>query len=79
MTSAPIIPALRRPLASLLALLAALVLGLSPAQAARIKDLGSFEGLRANQLIGYGVVVGLAGTGDDSLDYASRIRPRVRA
>lgn len=72
MTSAPIIPASRRPLASLLALLAALVLGLSPAQAARIKDLGSFEGLRANQLIGYGVVVGLAGTGDDSLDYATQ-------
>jgi len=72
MTSAPIIPAWRRPLASLLALLAALVLGLSPAQAARIKDLGSFEGLRANQLIGYGVVVGLAGTGDDSLDYATQ-------
>jgi flagellar P-ring protein FlgI len=42
------------------------------AKADRIKDLGSFEGLRANQLTGYGVVVGLAGTGDDSLDYSTQ-------
>lgn len=44
----------------------------SPARADRIKDLGAFAGLRANQLTGYGVVVGLAGTGDDSLDYATQ-------
>ncbi len=30
----------------------------------RIKDIASFEGVRDNQLIGYGVVVGLEGTGD---------------
>lgn len=42
------------------------------AHAERIKDLGSFQGLRQNQLTGYGVVVGLAGTGDDSLDYATQ-------
>lgn len=30
----------------------------------RIKDLVSIEGVRDNQLIGYGIVVGLAGTGD---------------
>ncbi len=30
----------------------------------RIKDLASIEGVRDNQLIGYGLVVGLAGTGD---------------
>lgn len=41
------------------------------AHAERIKDLGHFQGLRVNQLTGYGVVVGLAGTGDDSLDYAT--------
>ncbi len=34
------------------------------AGAARLKDLVSIEGVRENQLIGYGVVVGLAGTGD---------------
>jgi len=32
--------------------------------AARLKDLVSVEGVRENQLIGYGLVVGLAGTGD---------------
>ena len=32
--------------------------------AVRIKDIASFSGVRDNQLIGYGLVVGLAGTGD---------------
>ena len=40
--------------------------------AERIKDIGTFQGLRANQLTGYGIVVGLAGTGDDSLDYSTQ-------
>ena len=34
------------------------------ATAARLKELVSIEGVRDNQLIGYGIVVGLAGTGD---------------
>jgi flagellar P-ring protein precursor FlgI len=34
------------------------------ANAERIKDISSFEGVRDNQLIGYGLVVGLDGTGD---------------
>jgi flagellar P-ring protein FlgI len=33
--------------------------------AARIKDIAAIGGVRDNQLIGYGMVVGLAGTGDD--------------
>jgi len=38
---------------------------LTPLQAAsRIKDIADFEGIRENQLIGYGLVVGLNGTGD---------------
>jgi flagellar P-ring protein precursor FlgI len=37
-----------------------------PAQAARIKDLASIKGIRTNQLTGYGLVVGLDGTGDKS-------------
>jgi flagellar P-ring protein precursor FlgI len=53
----------------LCALLASLPLS---AHAARIKDMGQFQGLRVNQLTGYGVVVGLNGTGDDSLDYATQ-------
>lgn len=34
-------------------------------RAERIKDLAAFEGVRENQLIGYGLVVGLAGGGDN--------------
>lgn len=33
-------------------------------QAARIKDIASIQGMRDNQLFGYGLVLGLAGTGD---------------
>ncbi|MGE4321503.1 MAG: flagellar basal body P-ring protein FlgI [Sphingobium sp.] len=43
-----------------------------PAHAERIKDLGTFQGVRPNQLTGYGIVVGLAGTGDDSIEYATQ-------
>lgn len=35
-----------------------------PAGADRLKDLTSIAGVRSNQLVGYGIVVGLAGTGD---------------
>ena len=35
-----------------------------PARAARLKDLVAVEGVRENQLLGYGLVVGLKGTGD---------------
>lgn len=50
-------------------LAASLVLGLVAAAtaanaASRIKDIADFEGIRENQLIGYGLVVGLNGTGD---------------
>ena len=51
--------------------LAALVLGVlaaivpAPAEArSRIKDIADFEGVRQNMLIGYGLVIGLNGTGD---------------
>jgi flagellar P-ring protein precursor FlgI len=49
-------------------LLWATVLTLSPlmAQAERIKDLVSITGVRENQLVGYGLVVGLPGTGDQT-------------
>src|SRR5437667_1039060 len=36
----------------------------TPARSARLKELASVEGVRDNQLVGYGLVVGLAGTGD---------------
>lgn len=44
---------------SLLAALLAL-----PVQAERLKDIATIEGVRSNQLVGYGLVVGLSGTGD---------------
>ena len=55
----------------MLRLLLALFVALAatPAHADRIKDLGAFQGIRSNQLTGYGIVVGLPGTGDDNLEY----------
>ena len=56
---------LKRAGALVLALAAALLAPAVQASAAsRIKDVVSFEGVRVNQLIGYGLVVGLNGTGD---------------
>jgi flagellar P-ring protein precursor FlgI len=50
------------------ALTAALLAGAlaSPALADRIKELASIQGVRSNQLIGYGLVVGLDGSGDQT-------------
>lgn len=46
-------------------LILALLLPLAPASASvRIKDIADFEGIRENMLVGYGLVVGLNGTGD---------------
>ena len=38
----------------------------SEAQAARVKDVADIAGVRSNRLVGYGLVVGLAGTGDQT-------------
>ena len=38
----------------------------APAQAARLKEVASVQGVRTNQLVGYGLVVGLDGTGDQT-------------
>jgi flagellar P-ring protein precursor FlgI len=46
--------------------LLALAAGLRPAQAERVKDLATVQGVRANQLVGYSLVVGLDGTGDQT-------------
>ncbi len=45
-----------------------LLAGLAPAQQAgeRIKDLAAVQGVRTNQLVGYGLVTGLDGTGDQT-------------
>ena len=44
----------------------AVILQMSPAHADRIKDLATVAGVRGNQLVGYGLVVGLDGTGDQT-------------
>jgi len=41
----------------------------APASAERVRDLGAFQSVRSNQLTGYGIVVGLDGTGDDNFAY----------
>ncbi|MDL2266520.1 flagellar basal body P-ring protein FlgI [Desulfovibrio sp. OttesenSCG-928-G15] len=46
------------------------------ANAVRIKDIATFSGVRDNQLIGYGLVVGLSGTGDKK-DSAFTMRTMV--
>ena len=43
-----------------------------PVRAERVRDLGAFQGVRSNQLTGYGIVVGLPGTGDDTLEYVTQ-------
>ncbi len=56
---------MRRTCRTALAALVVIACAASPAAAmSRIKDLASIEGVRQNQLIGYGLVVGLNGTGD---------------
>lgn len=47
-----------------LLVIAIMALGMAHGQAVRLKDLVDVEGVRGNDLIGYGIVVGLQGTGD---------------
>ncbi len=57
----------RAPFRALALLILALWLApLGQAQAGRIKELASIEGVRSNQLTGFGLVVGLDGTGDQT-------------
>ncbi|MBK9019714.1 MAG: flagellar basal body P-ring protein FlgI [Sulfuritalea sp.] len=46
--------------------IAATMFATEPARAERIKDIASVAGVRANQLVGYGIVVGLDGSGDQT-------------
>jgi flagellar P-ring protein precursor FlgI len=57
--------ALARWFAATLAVLATLA-GAPQAHAERVKDIASVAGVRSNQLVGYGLVVGLDGTGDQT-------------
>lgn len=46
-------------------------------EAARLKDIASIRGVRENQLVGYGVVVGLKGTGDGKNEFTSKSMVRM--
>ncbi|UUL82281.1 flagellar basal body P-ring protein FlgI [Sphingomonas qomolangmaensis] len=65
------------------AFVTALLLTLFAAQPAlaaeRVKDIGRFQGIRSNQLTGYGIVVGLPGSGDDNLEYTVQSMKGVTA
>jgi len=50
---------------------------LEVAQAARLKDIANIRGVRSNQLVGYGIVVGLAGTGDSKSEYTNKSIERM--
>ena len=45
--------------------------------AARLKDIAHIRGVRNNQLVGYGLVVGLDGTGDGGLEYTNKSLQRM--
>lgn len=47
------------------------------AQAARLKDIANIRGVRSNQLVGYGLVVGLNGTGDSKSEYTDKSLQRM--
>jgi flagellar P-ring protein precursor FlgI len=79
MMQTPILKAIARILPSrvregklVIGLLGALAFLSTPAHAERVRDLGQFQGVRSNQLTGYGIVVGLAGSGDDNLEYLTQ-------
>jgi flagellar P-ring protein FlgI len=45
--------------------------------AVRLKDIANIRGVRENQLVGYGVVVGLAGTGDNKSEFTEKSFTRM--
>lgn len=50
---------------------------LESANAARLKDIANIRGVRENQLVGYGIVVGLKGTGDGKNEFMSKSMVRM--
>ncbi len=56
----------------IMAIAAILVLASQPGFSARIKDVASLQGVRENQLVGYGLVIGLAGTGDSQTGFTQQ-------
>ncbi len=54
-----------------------LIATVESAQAARLKDIASIRGVRENQLVGYGIVVGLKGTGDGKGEMTAKSLSRM--
>ena len=82
MKTAPSEPSMRAHILSITTLILAIVIMVAAALPAlatsRIKDIADFEGVRENQLVGYGLVVGLNGTGD-TLNNAPFTRQSLQA
>jgi flagellar P-ring protein FlgI len=56
----------------------ALAIGIGiQAHAARVKDIANVRGVRDNQLLGYGIVVGLKGTGDSKNEFTNKSVARM--
>lgn len=47
------------------------------AEAARVKDIANVRGVRDNQLVGYGIIVGLKGTGDSKAEFTNKSMVRM--
>lgn len=56
---------------------ASVLVSVSSAYGARLKDIAKIRGVRENQLIGYGIVVGLKGTGDSKSEFTGRSMARM--
>src|ERR1700690_554280 len=61
----------------LLAILFTILFLCGQAHAARLKDIANVRGVRSNQLVGYGVVVGLNGTGDSKSEFTNKSIERM--
>ncbi len=62
---------------TLLTLFSTLLFVCEMGHAVRLKDVANLRGVRDNQLIGYGLVVGLKGTGDSNLEFTSKSMKRM--
>lgn len=61
----------------ILTILYSLILFSSAAHAVRLKDIANIRGVRDNQLIGYGLVVGLKGSGDSKSEFTNKSMKRM--
>ncbi|MGE4133414.1 MAG: flagellar basal body P-ring protein FlgI [Bdellovibrionales bacterium] len=57
--------------------LVSLILFSAFSEAARLKDIANIRGVRSNQLVGYGIVVGLNGTGDSKSEFTNKSIERM--